>query len=466
MPLLDLSQTTLALKKLLEVNIPLLEPGLLGSLTISTLPPERTSGADHVLSLYCYHISPDPANRVRMRQSSGQRPIATSPLTLILNYILTAHTFTGSDYNALTEQRLLGYAMKTLHDYPVIDDATRVGGQIIMPDEIRGLDNRFSVTQLHLTAGEALNYWASETQTTAKPSCYYEVNSAEIQAEPPDRLPGIVLRLGAHVFPKSAPVLAESQSQVPFTNPASAGGGAVSLTASPARIGPVTGAPPPANVLRLVGTGLAGGDERRLLLAHPFWVRNFPGGTVPLDMALNGALGWAQTIEDDDASIVCGNILRADPPDGGATVNFELYPGLYAASWETAQTFTRDGATEWVRERSNTVAVMVYPRIIGSTRNNVTGAVKLNLGGAWLLTRGRPIPIDPTLAPELAIDLSVDARAYRLVNGAVPAVPGTFTIAAHDLTYLPHPEQDVSGDHSIRLIVDGADAQPFWVAIP
>src|SRR4051812_22790333 len=180
MALLDLSQTTIAIQKLLETNIPLLDPGL-GTLTISTLPPERTEGGAHVLSLYCYHVSPDPANRVRMRQQSGNRPIASSPLTLILNYILTAHTFHGSDYDALTEQRLLGYAMKTLHDYPVIDDRTRVGSVIIMPDEIRGLNNSFTITQLHLTAGEALNYWAGETSTTAKPSCYYEVMSAEIE---------------------------------------------------------------------------------------------------------------------------------------------------------------------------------------------------------------------------------------------------------------------------------------------
>lgn len=466
MSLLDLSQTTVAIQRLLQFNIPLLEPGLAATLTISTLPPERTQGADHVLSLYCYHVSPDASNRYNPRQSSGARPIATSPLTLVLNYILTAHTFSGTEFNALTEQRLLGYAMKTLHDYPVVDDTTRVDGQIVMPDEVRGQNNSFSITQLHLTPGEALNYWANETQTTVKPSCYYEVTAAELAPEPPDRLPGIVFQLGSYVFPKSSPAIAESRSLVPFTRPAGLGGGQVSLTASPARVGPVTAAPPQANVLRLLGQGLAGGDSQRLLLSHPFWARQFPGGTVPLDLGLNGGLGWAISIADEEIEITLGNVLRANPPGGGAAVDFELYPGVYTAVWEVSRAFQVDTATEWVRERSNAVPVLVYPRITALARNNATGDVTLSLGGAWLLTRGRPAPPDPTTAPELAIDLSVDSRAYRLVAGAAPAGPGSFVIADHALTYAPNAQEDSAGDHAVRLTVDSADSQPFWVAVP
>lgn len=466
MALLDLSQTTLAIKRLLELNLPLLDSGLTGSLIVSTMPPERTQGADNVLSLYCYHVSPDPGNRLRPRQSGGQRPIATSPLTLVLNYILTAHTFSGTDFNAIAEQRLLGYAMKTIHDFPVIDDHTQVAGNIVMPEEIRGLENSFSLTMLHLTPGEALNYWAGENQTTVKPSCYYEVTSAELQPEPPDRLPGIVLHLGSYVFPKSSPAIAESRSQLPFTRPASAGGGQMSLSASPARIGPVSAAPPATNELHLLGKALAAGNEKQLFLAHPFWAKQFPGGTVPLDLLLNTPLGWAVAIGDDDVEITVGDVLRANPPGGGPAVDFELYPGVYSASWEIRRVVPDESLTNWTRHRSNAVPVIVYPRITGSLRNNATHEVTLNLGGAWLLTRGRPVPIDPTLAPELAIDLSVDGRAYRLVTGAAPTGSGTFVIADHALTYAPNAQEDVTGDHAIRLIVDGADSQPFWVTIP
>jgi hypothetical protein len=466
MPLLDLSQTTVALQRLLEFNIPLLEPALAGTLTISTLPPDRVEGAASVLSIYCYHVSPDPSNRFRPQQVSGPHPITTSPLTIKLHYIVTAHTFQGTQFNALAEQRLLGYAMKTLHDHAFIDDRTRIAGQIVLPDEIRGRNNSFSITQLVLTPGEALNYWTNETHSSVKPSCYYEVASAELQPDPPDRLPGIVLVVGSYVLQKSSPAIARSSSAVPFTRPVGLGGGEMSLTASPARVGPVLGAPPAANVLHLDGQGLAGGSAQRLLLAHPFWARQFPGGRIALDLALNAGLGWAATIADDAVEITLGDVLRAIPPGQVATVDLELYPGVYSAQWDVSRAVESNGAVELVTERSNAVPILVYPRITGFLRDNVTGAVTLDLGGAWLLTRGRPAPPDPTTAPELAIDLSVDGRAYRLVGGPVPTGPGTFAIADHALTFLPNPEEAGSGEHAIRLIVDGADSQPFWVAVP
>ncbi len=466
MSLLDLSQTTVTLRRLLEFNIPLLEPGMAGSLTISTLPPEQVEGAASVLSLYCYHVSPDPSNRFRPSQPSGPRPIATSPLVLTMNYILTAHTIIGMEFNALAEQRLLGYAMKTLHDYPIIDDTTEVAGNVVMPDEIRGQNNRFNIAQLTLTAGEALNYWANETQTTAKPSCYYEVSAAELAPEPAERLPGIVLQVGSFVLPKNSPAISASASDVAYDLPTSLGGGPASLTASPARVGPTTLAPPPQNQLRLTGRAFAAGDSQRLYVTHPFWSRQFPGGRVPVEPGLNGGLGWALAITDGEVQVTLGDDLRASPPDGAADIDLSLYPGAYQATWEIARRFDRDGVTETMTERSNSCAFMIYPRITGSARDNVSGQVTLDFGGSWLLNRGRPAPADPTTAPELDILLSVDGTAYRLETGAAPSGPGLFVITDHALTYAPLPEADTAGEHAIRVVVDGADSQPFWITIP
>jgi hypothetical protein len=92
--------------------------------------------------------------------------------------------------------------------------------------------------------------------------------------------------------------------------------------------------------------------------------------------------------------------------------------------------------------------------------------VTLDFGGSWLLNRGRPAPPDPTTAPELDILLSVDGQSYALVTGGAPTGPGTYAIAAHALTYAPVPVHNTAGEHAIRVVVDGADAQPFWIAIP
>lgn len=464
MPLLDLSQVTVALRRLLEFNIPLLESALGGgALTVSTLPPQSVVGGDNVLSLYCYHVSPDPSNRFRPRVPSGPRPVSTSPLTLRLYYILTAHTFSGAGFDALNEQRLLGFAMKTIHDHAIVDDNTRVAGNSVLPDEIRGQNNSFGVTQLMLTQGEALSYWSNKADGVVKPSCYYEVTSAEIQPEPPVRLPGIVLQVGSFVLPGSAPAIARSSADIPYVLPSSLGGGAAMLNSSPARIGPVLAAPPAANRLRLEGQGLAGGNMQRLIIAHPFWARHFPGGRIALDLGLNAVLGWALRIADALVEVDIGDVLRAVPPSGGAPVDLELYPGIYSVQWETARLFQTASGTEAVRQPSNSVPVQVCPWITGFLRNAATGEVTLNLGGAWRLDRGRPSPPDPATAPELEIELAVDGRAYRLASGALP---GTFVVAAHSLTYVPNPEENTSGEHAIRLIVDGADAQPFWVQVP
>lgn len=465
MAMLDLSRTTVALQRLLELNIPQLEPALAGALTISTLPPERVQGGPAVLSLYCYHVSPDPSNRYRPRQSGGDRPIATSPLTLILNYILTAHTLVGTDFNALAEQQLLGLAMKTLHDFPVIDDATQVAGQAVLPDEIRGRNNRFGVTQMVLTPGEALNYWSNESQMTVKPSGYYEVAAAELIAEPPSRLPGVVLSLGAFVHPMDGPVLDRTQSEVAFAQPPGAGGGGVVLAVSPARIGPPDPALPLQNLLRLTGRGLTAGESQEAEIVHPLWTRHFPGGRAPLDMAANAGLGWALEATDAEAAVTLGDALRATPATG-PSVDLPLYPGTYLVAWRITRAVERDGAVATLTERSNAIPFGVHPRIVSTARHAPSGRVTLGFGGSWLLTRGRAPGADPVLEPELDIQLSVDGRAYALVPGATPATPGDFTIADHALTYAPLPEHDAPGDHSLRVIVDGADSQPFWIAIP
>jgi hypothetical protein len=466
MPMLDLSQATVALQRLLELCLPLIEPSLTGAISISTLPPERTQGGVNQLSLYCYHVSPDPSNRYRPRQASGPRPIATSPLTLILNYIVTAHTLVETEFNALAEQRLLGYAMKAFHDFPVIDDSTRIAGQFVLPDAIRGQNNSLSIAQLRLTAGESLNYWANENQITVKPSCYYEVAAVELEPEPPDRLPGIVIQVGGFVFPKNMPTISASSSQVAFDRPISLGGGDGVMTASPARIGPVSALPPHANVMRLTGHALATGSARRLHISHPFWTRQFPGGRVALDLSLNGGLGWALSVADEEVTVTLGNDLRASPPEGGASVDLSLYPGSYLAAWEIERRVERDGLNEALSERSNTAPFMVYPRITSSLRDNGTGQVTLSFGGSWLLNRGRPAPTDPALAPELDIGLSVDGRAYALVSGVAPSGPGTFVIDDHTLTYAPSPPADTTGEHAVRVVVDGADSQPFWIVVP
>ncbi|MEM9139534.1 MAG: DUF4255 domain-containing protein, partial [Pseudomonadota bacterium] len=350
MPVPDISATTQALSTLLELNVARLTDT---SFTVETLRPERVTGASHILNLYCYHVTEDPHTKLRPRQSTG-RPIATSPLSLVLHYILTAHIGTGGTFDALAEQRLLSLAMKTFHDFPVVEDGLVIGTQAILPVDVQGRDNRFEISMVQMNPQESLEFWANEESTTAKPSAYYEVRPVEIDPEPPTRVPGVVLTLGNFVFPLGAPQIAVTEGTLDYALPADLGGGVASATVSPARVGPVNPAPPPAwNLLRLKGAALGKGQSQTLLLTNPLWGRLFPDlPRVPVDMAQNAALGWSQSIADGEVEITVGEELDVPRPDGSFT-RVAMYPGTYTAIWSVDLLFDQPDGPRILQERSN-----------------------------------------------------------------------------------------------------------------
>jgi hypothetical protein len=455
MPLEDISQVTVSLRRLLENAIT-------PTPTISTSPPERVEGATNLLNLYCYHANQDPHNRIRPRQQSG-RAIATSPLTLELHYILTAHTLVNSEFDTLAEQNLLGRAMKALHDFPVLDDNSAIGSTRILPDDIQGLDNRFEISLVQMTATEALTFWANENEITAKPSAYYTVRPVEIEPARPTQVPGVVLSLGAFIASNETPYIGATESVLPYVLPAVLGGGPASLTASPAKVGPITAEA--TNVMRLKGASLSKGVAQDLLLSHAHWGLLFPDQPrIAVDMAANAPLGWSQALTAAGAEIELGEELHFDRPDG-TTVTLALYPGGYAASWRVRSPFDGPAGPEFVEQRSNEAAFTVNPRITGFARDNATGAVTLEFGGAWLLNRGRPLATREE--PELDILVSVDGPAYVLDEAnPAPGAPGSFTVGDHALTYLPFPAADQSGLRAVTVVVNGAETQPFWYEIP
>jgi len=460
----DISAATTALQNLLVLNVPRLSGSVI---SVSTLRPERV-GSANVLNLYCYHVTEDPHTKLRHRQSQGQA-IATSPLSLVLHYIVTAHIDTTGEFDALTEQRLLSYAMKTFHDFPVIEDGALVGTDPIMPLDLQGRDNRFEITMVQLNPLESLEFWANEHDITAKPSAYYEVRPVELEPEAPTRVPGVVLTLGNFVFLLGTPQIAGTEGELPFALPAALGGGTTTATLSPARVGPVNPAPPPVwNILRLKGAALDKGQSQTLLLSHPHWALLFPDlPRIPVDMAQNAALGWTQTVTDGVAGITVGEQLDVPRPDGTFT-RVALYPGTYTVGWAVRLAFEQtDGTTRFIEERSNDATFTVNPRITGFARDGATGAVTLDFGGQWRLDRGIPPPLDPVAEPELDILLSVDGTGYARWDGVPPMQPaGTYTLAASQLTYLPLAAANATGLHTVRVLVNGADSQPFWIEIP
>ena len=117
-------------------------------------------------------------------------------MSLILFYILTTHHEVDSVFDSVVQQRLMGYALKTFHDFSTITDRSEINGTPLLNIDLHGRDNALEISLRPLTPEELISFWSAEDRMTTRLSAYYEVRYALLEPELPRRLPGIVLRLG------------------------------------------------------------------------------------------------------------------------------------------------------------------------------------------------------------------------------------------------------------------------------
>lgn len=466
MALQDLSRVTTILTDAVRTNIAeRLEPTLAPSLSVTSLPPERAIGEDNTVNIFLYHLAEDQQRRNLPGNRSDLAPAATKPMSLVLHYILTTHHGAEGMFDTAIEQRLMGYALKTFHDYPIIDDDTRIGTVALMPADLAGGENRLEIALRHLEPEEAVAYWSAEQALTTRLSAYLDVRYAMLQPEPPRRLPGIVLSLGTFVVDIASPQVAATRSVLAFTLPAIAGGGAQSLDASPARTGPPIPALPESNRLTLEGTGLAIGQSRVLLLSNPRWRIRAPAlAQVPLDPDLAGNLprDWAVTVAGGAVEVVTDTALDALLPDGG-TVTLPVEPGIYTAALSVVKdSAIQFGRTKLITDRSNAVTFSVIPRIAGvAVQNAAQNVVRITLDPSVDLTPAT----GPGLPGDLDILVVVDGRGYDRDEDA-SLDEGEFAPAANTVDVRLTFDPTTPGTYPVRVIVEGAESQPFWFEVP
>jgi hypothetical protein len=462
MPLFDLSHVTTSLADAVKLNIQRLEPTLVGQLEVSTMPPERVSGAMNTVNLYLYHVAEDSHYRNLVGNLSDARPVQSKPMSLILYYILTTHHEVSAGFDTVTEQRLMGYALKTLHDYAVIDDDTEIGGTQVLHTDLRGRDNRLEVTLRPVSPEDSVAFWSAEDRQTARLSAYYEVRYALLEPEPPRRLPGVVLSLGTFIVDVASPQLAGSRSEVTFTLPAEAGGGEQTIVASPARVGP----PPDANRLTLLGTNLATGQARRLYLRNARWRQRAPElerVLVDPDLPQNVVAGWTVQEASDRIDVTTGTELTVAVPAGPPVV-LPLEPGIYHARVEVIKELrVIQGQLKEITDTSNETAFAVSPRVIGAAvEDPAERRIRIDLDPSTDLSpAGAPGPLDIVVV----VDGESYARFDPTVSGATFDI-GEFEPANVTLDFLARFDPGLPGTHPFRLIVEGAESQPFWIELP
>ena len=175
------------------------------SIKVSALAPDQvkiaTNGAPQ-LNLFLYHIEPNAGWRnegLPSRDGGGER-LTNPPLALDLHYLLSAY-----GQKDLQAETLLGFAMQTLHETPVlargrirkVEDDVATAAEIEDPSE-SGLADQTELIKLSpitLHSEETSKLWSS-FQTSYRPSAAYKASVVLIQTEKPARAPLPVLTRG------------------------------------------------------------------------------------------------------------------------------------------------------------------------------------------------------------------------------------------------------------------------------
>jgi len=468
-PTANLFLVTQTLQRLLDLNVRalLFRDGLPTNLNVTAMPPERVGAATRTLNLHLYHLMEDAYYKNAEPPGRGGVPVARQPLTLLLYYVMTAHHEVNDVFDAEVQQQLMGLAMKSFHDHPLIADDLAISPnagppEAVMAPGLAGRGNHIEVSLRPLTPEEALSFWSAEQTSTARLAAYYEARTLFLEPEPPGEVSGVVVDLDLFVTAGRAPVLERTRALNHLVPPVTAGLGPRTLETSPARATLAPGFVPEVNRVHVEGSALTG-DARPgsavLVLRTPAWARlNPPVASAPVDPDLNPA--WDVEIGATHAQFDLQGQLDVDDGSGG-TVTLEVTPGIYAVSVRTERRAeTASGAQRVTAAESNQLAFSVGARIDGfDPPPGPNQRMALRLVDEFDLT-------GPDLEVQLAIDGLVYLETNAFANDPGPD-QGLFQRQAGGVIEL-HPLFDatVAGVHPVRLLVNGAESQPFWIELP
>ena len=191
---LAIATVTSTMRFLLENSIQA-DPALTGAL-VTTKPPDRARGTNtgRQLNLFLYQPQPNAAFRnseIPQQARSGES--GPPPLALNLHYLITAYGEEQRADEEVTSHHLLGRAMITLHDHPLL------GAEEIrnaFPDnDLHQQIERVRITMQPMTVDEISKLW-SAFQTPCRLSSFYQVAVVLIESARQLRAPLPVLTRG------------------------------------------------------------------------------------------------------------------------------------------------------------------------------------------------------------------------------------------------------------------------------
>ena len=434
MALLDLSLVTTALVELLKAHIGNSPawPLAAGAPLVTAQPPDKL--AAKTLGVYLYHVSEDPHLKNQPPHGGDSPPVRFTPMGLQLYYQLSALGEGADGLANLQEQLFIGAAMKALHDYPVIDDNTRVPRRAPQPplDVLQsvGLDgagNKLRITLQPVPYHEAQSFW-NASSLAPRLATYYQVSVVLLEPDKPSTMAGRVMTYGVQSFVGGAPRLDGSQNTIAVQVPGLA---PQSLLTRPAEV-------PVGAQVELTGFDLFG-DATEVLLQHFGWPDRKRADPT-----------WGVLATDDRISFTIQERVDGRP----------ITPGLYSARARVIKRRTMpDGSTRDFGFVSNDTPFTISARI-----DSVVMAADLGTIRGYVFTN--PDPAAPPLPPD-AIQLCIGGVILTEVPPEPPVValaPGQFRVVDESTIDFRLPPEAVPGRPvSVRLFVLGAESPAQWI---
>ncbi len=184
---LAIATVTETLRRLIETAIQLDD----GASTCVARPPDKVNPSVNRLNLFLYHTEIEASfrNRVDLNRQTLPGESVEPPLPLCLYYLLSAYGV-EQDAGDITAHRLLGRAMLTLHDHPILG-ATEI--QAALPGtDLHEQIERVRITPMSLSLEEMSRLWGSFS-TNYRLSMAYKASIVLIDSTRPKRTPLPVL---------------------------------------------------------------------------------------------------------------------------------------------------------------------------------------------------------------------------------------------------------------------------------
>jgi Pvc16 N-terminal domain len=424
MALLNLSLVTQALTRLIEAGVRSSPEWPVGdTLNVTPEPPDKLKG-ERTIGFYLYHVVEAAHLKNIPPPGDASVPLRLSPMALELRYQLTPHSALTGQNGPIKEQLMMGLAMKTLRDFPVLEDSTAIGTTTIFPAALQSGDNRLRITLQPAPASEALQYWTTGSQP-ARLAAYYHVLTALFEPDRALTTGGRVLTYGVHTFLRGAPRLDGSLNRIQFTVPGETSPRDLELRPAEAAGGAE---------ITLFGSELAG-DETQLWIRGARWTQS-----IQVD-----ALQWGVVATPDRV------VVRVHESAGSETV----LPGTYGAFVKVISHRTMpDGRPRRFEKISNETPFTVAPRI--DSVSAFSAGVATVSGFSF----------DPAQLPGDAIQVFVGSDVLSRRNTGTPAAGEFRPVSPTSLTFHLPAGLTPGVALPLRILVNRAESAPRWVVVP